>query len=223
MSNGRNAQFKSSKSAFLALHPLTVGFEEARMPAAAGIFPFDIQNRTMGYGNVLEVIGFANRAKDVSWKSRRIEAYWLPWQSRHTVELTIGNDADYFFTSELNGCQFRVARTGPTLLKIVHVAGDSQDAAMPAGSVWRNNQARDHFTAADYALSRALTSSQLLPAAPALGRTSYDGPHSWTNVFGFRRWHIIGAATWDIWYQTVQPVGALRAGYTAQAHHLCTL
>lgn len=221
MSNGRNAQFMSQKSNFLVLNAITVGFLQNQVPANAGIFDFDIQPRAMGAGNVLEVLGFGHRQKGVTWKSNRISAFWLPWASQNTVHLDIDDTADYFFTSELNGCQFRIARTGGNTLRFVHVAGDSQNSALPVGSAWRNAQAQARFTAPQYALSRSLSSSSLLGIAAPNGTIGYGGGNGWTNVVGFRRWHIFGNATWEVWAQHV--TAPLGGGYAANAFHLCTL
>ncbi len=231
MSEGNNSAFKKRKEFFLAGHPMTVGFIQANMPGAAGIYDFDIQDLAMAGGHVLEVTGFANRAKQaIGCFTHRISAYWLPWASRATVHLDIGNGADYFFTSELNGCQFRVARTGPATVRTIHVAGDSPNSALLAGSTWRNNQAQALLTPAQQVLSRRFTSSALLGAvvpgaagaAGIGGMIGYDGAHSWQNIFGFRHWHVFGPTTWDFWYQTVAlaPGGA---GYIAQVARLALL
>ena len=188
-----------------------------------GCSRLDMQDQPMNGGVVASLVGFANRAKAVTWKTNRISAYWLPWLSHQAVQLDIGNGADYFFTSEINGCQFRIARTGVNTLRFVHVAGDGPNSALPAGSAWRNGLAQASFTPAQYGLSRALSSSSLLGVPAPNGTVGYGGGHSWTNVFGFRHWHVIGPATWDIWYQTVAPIGWVGQGYAPAAHFLCTL
>lgn len=37
-----------------------------------------------------------------------ISAYWLPYKATGTTEIELGNEASYFFTSYLGGCQLRV-------------------------------------------------------------------------------------------------------------------
>jgi hypothetical protein len=220
MSDGWNKQFTQLKSNFLVGRPITVGFNEHEVPAVAGIHDFDIEQRTLGTAQLLAVLGFGHRAKAVTWKSNRISAYWLPWQSQDTVHMDIGDAADYFFTSELNGCQFRVARTAVNTLRIVHVAGDYPGAATAAGSQHRNVQAQARFTPAQYPLSRGLTSTALLGVPVAAHHSVGYGGGSWTNVVGFRHWHVIGAATWEVWVQQVTRPGA---NFAANAFHLCTL
>ncbi|MDB5871799.1 MAG: hypothetical protein JWQ07_1241 [Ramlibacter sp.] len=204
MSDGQNKRFKSEKDVYLAAQPVTVGFLEATMPDQSGIFNFDIQPRTMNGLTVMEILGFDERTKAVTWKSSRISAYWLPWKSEDTVSLDIANGADYFFTSELNGCQFRIAPVG-NQLRIVHVAGNYQGSATAQGSLDRNRYARQEFTQAQYRRSRALTSTTPIGQRSRFpGTRGYDGPHAWTNVFGFRRTQFFGPSTWHVWYQTVQ-------------------
>jgi hypothetical protein len=229
MTAGNNRAFKSEKSAFLHDNPLTVGFLLEDMPDQSGIYDFDIQPRGMAAGNVLEIVGFGRRTKQPTADSTRIRAFWLPWQSKQAVFCDLDDTADYFFTSEMNGCQFRVARTGANTLRAIHVAGDSPSSAIQVGSQWRNTQAENLLTAPQRLLSRRLTSSAPLgatvPGAQGVASpgsmVGYDGPHSWQNVFGFRRTHLFGGATWQFWYQTVAPAPPPATGYVATAALLC--
>lgn len=230
MSEGNNSAFKKQKHRFLRNHPLTVGFLETDMPDQAGIFDFDIQTRRMGGGiPILEVLGFGNRNKEtIGTNTHRISAYWLPWESERAVHLDIGDAADYFFTSEINGCQFRVARRGPNTVRTIHVAGNSISTDTRVGSRWRNEQAEALLTPGQRVLSRRFTRSSLLgnnvPGPNGFQgqgtMVGYDGPHLWQNVIGFRHWHVFGPSTWEFWYQTVANNGA---GYTAQATLLCRI
>jgi hypothetical protein len=214
------------KSTFLTQHALTVGFELAIVPPDAGIFDFDIQRRTLAdRGSVLEVLGFGNRAKEESRHTNRIRAYWLPWRSRHTVDVDLGADANYFFTSELNGCQFRVAPTGPHGLRAIHVAGDSQNAATAEGSTWRNAEAMGRSgTVPEYGRSRALSSSHAFgaPGPPARNTVGYGG-FEWTNVFGFRHAPIFGPARWEFWYQSVERIAGTPTAAPIYRPHVARL
>ena len=217
MTAGLNSEFKNMKGAFLRNRPITVGMFLNTMPATAGIGEFDIQPRQMQGGHVYEVLQMSLRTKKQSrWKTHAIQAYWLPWQSQQAVSLDIGDQADYFFTSELNGCQFRIARTGNRSLRIVHTAGDGPSSATAAGTAWRDNKAQSAFSQhAHFLASRTLSSSRLVTDPPtATGKYGYDGNHSWTNVVGFRLSRFPRRARWDVWYQTVD------GNYNFIAYHL---
>lgn len=231
MSLGNNSAFKKQKNRFLVLNPITVGFEQANMPAVAGIHDFDIQSLHMPYGNVLEVIGFNNRNKQtVGCTTHRISAFWLPWNDRAAVHADLNGAADYFFTSEINGCQFRVARRGPDTVRAIHSPGGGLQADHVEGSQRRSERAEALLTAAEAGASHRFTVSAPLGAtvpgpagfAGAGHMVGYDGAQSWQNIFGFRHWHICGPATWDFWYQTVAPAPG-NAGYVAHAARLCAL
>lgn len=230
MSHGNNSAFKKQKHRFLRNHPLTVGFLETDMPDQGGTFNFDIQTRRMAGGiPCLEVLGFGHRRKNtIGNTTHPIWAFWLPWASKRAEYLDIDDSANYFFTSEINGCQFRVARRGPNTVRCIHVAGDSQGTDTQVGSQWRNQQAEALLTVGERALSRRFTRSNLLgtnvPGPNGFGgqgtMVGYDGPHLWQNVFGFRHSHVFGPTTWEFWYQTVASNGA---GFTAQAALLCRI
>ncbi len=208
MSGGQNHDFMTLKQGYLN-RPLTVGFIEATMPSDPGIYDFDIQRRGMAGTFVYEVIGYTHRAKGHSRFAERIRAYWLPWKTKKSVPLDIGNDADYFFTSELNGCQFRLAAIDGDQLRAIHIAGDSINSALPEGSQWRCKQgnALVREGGGDKTLSRRLSSS--IPFGQSGTDRSgaffgyQDEDISWTNVFGFRVANGLGVASWEFHFQTV--------------------
>ena len=53
-----------------------------------------------------------------------VNAYWLSWEKKKAVPLDIGNAADYFFTSQMTGCRFKVLTKGAQNPKVAHIAGD---------------------------------------------------------------------------------------------------
>ena len=53
-----------------------------------------------------------------------VNAYWLSWKSKNSTVLDVGNEADYFFTSQMTGCRFKVLTAGGKNPKVAHIAGD---------------------------------------------------------------------------------------------------
>jgi hypothetical protein len=148
MSDGLNALFKTQKSVFLQNNIVSVMglLPEAIQPAHNDtVVNFDLRHKQTATGaRVVEVIPFLQRAhtqsatrfglKAPTWKSQRVKAYWLRWRASATVTMTLDGQADYFFTSELGGCQV-VAVGGPGgTVQVAHVAGNQPPA-------WRAQQA----------------------------------------------------------------------------------
>jgi len=52
-----------------------------------------------------------------------VSAYWLSWKSKDATVLDVGNEAAYFFTSQMTGCRFKVLTSGKNP-KVAHIAGD---------------------------------------------------------------------------------------------------
>jgi hypothetical protein len=115
-------------------------------------------------------------SKQVTKRTRRIPAYWLPWVSEGVADMRLGTDAPFFFTSGLAGCQVRVippdAQGGEDFTQVLHIAGnvtttsdDSKGARRgrpqddPKGTRWRNAQAVQALSTGQYQRSRALSST----------------------------------------------------------------
>jgi hypothetical protein len=93
----------------------------------------------LSYGNFgVELELFTGRGKAESWHSNKIKAYWLPWLKKTTTQLTLGDDAPFFFTSELTGCRIQIGG-GPssTVFNIAGNEGTSRE--------WRDKQAKEHL------------------------------------------------------------------------------
>jgi hypothetical protein len=149
-------------------------------------------------GKVVQVVGFAGREKEPTWKSNRVAAYWLPWESRKAVAIDLLDGADYFFTSELNGCQIRVAAIEGGV-RVIHVAGDGPHPEEKEGSLWRHREAMKHLTTKQGKRSRRL-SSTISPDDATKKATGYKTDDKiWVNVVGFRR-----NEQWEIWSQIVE-------------------
>ena len=54
----------------------------------------------------------------------KVSAYWLSWSSHDATSLVVGGDADYFFTSQMTGCRFKVLSSDAKNPKVAHIAGD---------------------------------------------------------------------------------------------------
>ena len=52
-----------------------------------------------------------------------VSAYWLPWDTNAIAVLDLAGDADYFFTSEMTGCTFKVLTAAAKTPKVAHIPG----------------------------------------------------------------------------------------------------
>jgi hypothetical protein len=195
MSNGLNAIFQSQKEVFLRHHVLSVmGFreDEDQPPENATVTDFDLQliRTRAGAARYVEVIPHARRTKAATWKSKRVTAYWLRWSSRATTTLVLDGAADYFFTSELGGCQVVAEPQAGGRVRVGHIAGDLDQA-------WRTREA-ENFPRARR-LSSTRSHHDNIPA--------YQPDNSniaWANVVGFRHNPWRGPQRWELWYQIVE-------------------
>lgn len=206
MSNGYNKNFMSVKERFLDEHPITVCAVHGSIPEKQGVYEFDIQQWSNMAG-VFEIISLSAREKKRTSSIKPILAHWLPWESQKAVYMDLNDEAKFFFTSEINGCQFKFAPLEGGTIRVIHVAGDSVNAAQAPGSQWRGVDAvKDILTKDQQGRSRRFTSSAPL-GSTEVGETGsstpgtmvgYGGNHFWQNVFGFRK-----GSNWEFWYQTV--------------------
>ncbi|HEY5742689.1 MAG TPA: hypothetical protein VIS99_09120, partial [Terrimicrobiaceae bacterium] len=74
----------------------------------AGVHKFDL---VPGFKKVAE-LHLADAIKDP--KEELITAYWLPWKTKAITEIELGDEAEYFFTNFLGGCQLRILPAGKT-------------------------------------------------------------------------------------------------------------
>jgi hypothetical protein len=206
MSDGLNALYKDQKNVFLnhnfvTVMPLQGKKQNIDISPEETLIDIDLRHGARSGDKVVEVLPFSLRTQEkpngkaATLMSNRIKAYWLRWESKSAVSLTLGSDADYFFTSELNGCQI-VAVGGPDgTLKVSHIAGNKD------GSAWRRARANSFIAkeGAPGAESRRLSSASDNPGVPA-----YDNDDVlWTNVVGFRTKPLCGAQFWELYHQVV--------------------
>lgn len=190
---GMNWKFLRDTSKFLREHAILEAPRHAAGPPAQGIVEFDLE--PIGAGPAVRIGDFANRGKVAGRTASRISAYWLPWQPRGVSQIQLGDRADYFFTSQLAGCQIRIVPSMPRYVGtnhplIMHIAGDMKPRDSATNAIaWRNLQARLHLSAAQFQISRALSSSKI-------GQYGYDG--EMVNVVGFIR-----RFQWQFWAQQV--------------------
>lgn len=139
--DGLNAEFMGDPEQFLRKYP--VGFktnsplEAAREDWEARVDDFDLSHAASGWGVELEL--FAKRGKAENAYSNKIRAYWLPWWENTTTQLTLGDDAPFFFSSELTGCRIQIG--GDAKPTVLHIAGNFGSG----GREWREKQAKEHL------------------------------------------------------------------------------
>ena len=179
---GLNLRFKRSTEKFLRTTPIFESPRHVVGPPAQGVVEFDLEPQ---HGTAARIGEFATRGKAATADSNRIRAYWLPWQSQGTSQIQLGGLAEYFFTSQVAGCQIRIVpspyRFGQTNHPLVlHIAGDRLDPnnGDPVGTIWRNQQAQNALTVPQFGRSRALSST-------GAGNRGYTGEG--VNVIGFIR------------------------------------
>lgn len=136
MTDGLNRAFAANPLQFLQQHPLEIdnhcdlyGEQGAphhgtRVGVPQGLHKFDLSNRSLGLVNLRSY-------SDRGWWSRvrgnSLKGYWLPWRSEPpVVSMTLGNGADYFFTSPPVGCRIEVAGTANPL--VLHISGQESVA-----------------------------------------------------------------------------------------------
>lgn len=52
-----------------------------------------------------------------------MNAYWLSWETGKISALDLGGGADFFFTSQMTNCTFKVLTKSKTAPKVAHIAG----------------------------------------------------------------------------------------------------
>ena len=62
-------------------------------------------------------------AKQGDGAKDKIKGYWLTWKKDNVTTMDLGDDADYFFTSQMTGCRFTVLKVDGNATKVAHMAG----------------------------------------------------------------------------------------------------
>jgi hypothetical protein len=107
-------QFAEAPEVFLQTNVIVVD-EEEQLPNGSG----RIQQFKLSKGRQNGILlQFKNEESEDG-----IAAYWLPWNTDEATTMTLGDEADFFFTSELTNCRFSVLDPDLKRPKVAHVAG----------------------------------------------------------------------------------------------------
>jgi hypothetical protein len=192
MSDALNKLFKDKGVSFLADNAVSIEGIDGKDPIRGSLWNFDLNTERLG--NRQTVVIRPRAAKNLS-SSTDVVAYWLAWEEYKATEITLGGEANFFFTSELTGC--RVIVSGSTVSpKIVHVAGN---VSQPD----RDKLAAPHLLDAT---SRQLSSTKShtlgVPAYQPSAALDDASGTLWATVIGFRK-----GENWEFWYQIVSGNG----------------
>ena len=156
--HGLNKQFVKDPEGFLRRYVIDEKGNLAIGAVLAGVYDFDfVPNKD---NKKIAELHKVDPDKDAG--ETLIKAYWLPWGSKKTREIELGDDANYFFTSFLGGCRLQIVPAG-SKVKILHIAGDKggekgKEGEGPEGAAWREKQASKKLGPA-LQRSRAFSSS----------------------------------------------------------------
>lgn len=174
MSEGHNRRFKGDPRGYLGRHLIhTTRMEQAgamdlvNAQDNPNLVEFDLRP----VNGEVQLVPYYLRGKMVSRHTHLIRAYWLPWASRATAELVIGGAANYFFTSQLSGCQMRFV-SAPGGVRMLHIAGDR------GGPGWRDEQAQE-LLGNRYNRSQRWSSTQEYPHAETVNFIGVRGFFGW--------------------------------------------
>jgi hypothetical protein len=105
---------QQTRKAFLGSKIVLVG--EPRDPSSGPrSFWFD-------EGNGYVKLKAGSPAADAADKTT-VSAYWLPWNPNAIAVLDLAGGADFFFTSQMTGCIFKVLTSSSTNPKVAHIPG----------------------------------------------------------------------------------------------------
>jgi hypothetical protein len=118
---GKTKDFSDKPTTFLETHVIVVASQEEATSETPSTTPrnFYLTPQTEG-GNVflLKEYRFGKKPEEL------ISAYWLPWLKNKAVSMTLGTDAEFFFTSEMTNCRFSVLTSDANTPTVAHVAGN---------------------------------------------------------------------------------------------------
>lgn len=131
MSDGLNEEFMNDPDAFLQKYSIDIApylNMEGKMGGSlndlgrgtdqsehvpAGVHDFDL---ALDAKNMAQLRLFNDRQKQPTRYSKRIAAYWLPWNPRGAASISLddlnNSGAAYLFTSSLAGCRFLITEDG---------------------------------------------------------------------------------------------------------------
>lgn len=117
MSKGKNKQFMNNPSVFLSNHSISVNpYDIGKIPSP-GPTNIDLVP-TPQREDVVKINNYNLRKHKIGAKP--IKAYWLPAKLNDKKIITLGNAANYFFTSDLSGCIFAAYFDNMGRLKVEH-------------------------------------------------------------------------------------------------------
>jgi hypothetical protein len=132
--NGLNKMFMDDPDGFMNRYSIDIPYEGNKLSSgdncpAASIYQFDLYEDSSKDCVFLRLA--SERTEATTCRTHFIKAYWLPWKSKSTESMELGNQADFFFTSALGGCRIQVA--GKTVVRcctakripvVAHISGD---------------------------------------------------------------------------------------------------
>ena len=158
--DGLNKRFMEKPDQFLHEVALVESEElmkgDVHIKVPAGRHKFDL---VRGFNGTAELrLADANQSP----AEELISAYWLPFERNATTEIELGNEASYFFTSYLGGCQLRILPpSGPGgKVKVFHIAGNVSSDSDPKGKNWRASEVKRALTESERTRSRAFSSTE---------------------------------------------------------------
>ena len=193
--HGLNASFRKDPVQFLHECEICESFklQDYVKVTPAGVYDFDLVPHAF-YGTKYTLVSLASENKNAGDREKPITAYWLPWRRNKVEQIELGNQAGYFFTSRLAGCQLRVVPPAGrgTRTKVLHIAGNTSTA-------WRSEEAKKTLKLSEWHRSRAFSSTQLIPTGykEVTEEDEKEGEQE-VNVVGFK-----GRFTWEFWAQQI--------------------
>ncbi|HEY5813106.1 MAG TPA: hypothetical protein VIT23_10705 [Terrimicrobiaceae bacterium] len=158
---------------------------DTSVDVSVGVHKFDL---VPGFKKVAE-LHLADAIKDP--KEELITAYWLPWKTKAITEIELGDEAEYFFTNFLGGCQLRILPAGKTekKVKVLHIAGDGKISDDSEGKKWRAQEVEKVLNKAELGRSRSFSSTD-----PILSGGYAEAGE--VTVVGFK-----DTSGWEFWAQ----------------------
>lgn len=112
-----------------------------------GLIDFQLVPLSVAPEKAIQLTPVLGQAAEAAQDGATIKAHWLPWKPGAAMSMTLGKDADIFFTSQMGGCRLHIDMTDPCAPKVVHVAGTSNPAASNpnASSEWKDERAKEEL------------------------------------------------------------------------------
>lgn len=198
-------QFKLNPMTFMDSHVIVVTSEDQMDPNWTGKANFKLKASER---NVVELEFLLDAKEDA------IPAYWLPWKTKESTTMTLGDEADFFFTSELTNCRFSVIATDPKKPKVAHVAGDivsplkRNEAEIASGFADKDSAKLARRLSISNSAERKPFRQPVIPKKHDYhGQSGKEDEYSSSFVFGRRN----GSGDWEFYAQVVK--GNMASGF----------